>query len=171
MGEWSGHRRFRDRERGDLYVNALRRFIAIESMDVTRPTAERYQRVLEHLLHYLDVVDVAEMLGQGPEILLTSERQFSRENAFFRIFGFDELVCCLPGFIEVGWLLPHPGDARSQVSLVGRLLKRLHRDRLIDMGVIACAYLEAEGAVADARHRLRDPQPPRPRLHVIRGGL
>lgn len=148
----------------------MRRFIAVEAIEVTASTAERYRRVLAHLLHYLDVVDVDDMLGLGPAILLKSERQFSRENAFFRIFGFDELVCCLPGFIEPAWLLPRHRDARTQVSLVGRLLKRLHRDRLIDMGVVACAYLEAEGAVAEARRKLRDPHPSQPTLHLIQGG-
>ena len=161
-----------------MHVTALQRFFAAEGLSVTPSTRERYQRVLAHLLHYLDTVDVAPYLGTGPATLLASERQFVSENAFFRIFGFDELVCCLEGFVEPRHLLPKRGEARSQVRLVEKLLKRLRRDQLIDMPVVACAYFDAEEAVARARRFLAshaaqdmtDDWLERPALRVIPGG-
>lgn len=154
-----------------MYVSALQRFVAEEAFDVTRSTADRYERVLEHLLTFLDEVDVAPHLGTGPATLLASERQFGERGAFFRVFGFDELVVCLAGFVENDWLLPARVDARTQISLTGRLLTRLRRDGLLDMFSVACAFLDTEAAVALARRTVSADATRRPRLRLILGGL
>lgn len=183
MNEWTHHRReLRHADRADLYVTALQRYFAAEAVGKTPATCKRYERVLAHLLRYFDTVDVEQHLGTGPAALLAGERQFVDANAFFRVFGFDELVACLPGFVAADWMLPKRGDSRSQLRLTNQLLARLRRDRLIDMGVVGCAYLESEAAVARARRRLNGGYdhddlddldwPPEPAtLRVIRGGL
>ncbi|HET7326234.1 MAG TPA: hypothetical protein VFJ14_03015 [Nocardioidaceae bacterium] len=120
-------------------------------------TSVRYVRVLEHLARFvaeikLDVV--AHQLGTDCAMLLGSEREFDCGSAFWRVFGYDELVCCLPSFIEDEWLLPQHADARTQVSLTARLLPWMRRRGIIDMSLCACAYWDAEYAVKKARARL-----------------
>lgn len=166
------------RDRAALHVAALRRFIDDEGAARRSRTRHRYHRVLTHLLLYLDTADVEPHLGTGPAVLLAGERRLGSECSFFRIMGFDELVASLPGFVEPEWMLPTRGDARSQLNLTERMLNRLRRDRLIDMGVVACAYWEAQAAVGRARRRLSgyvdEDQDEwfEPRgLRVIRGGL
>lgn len=120
-------------------------------------TSARYIRVLGHLGRFAAEVEldvVARPLGTDCATLLGCEREFGRGGAFWRIFGYDELVCCLPGFIEGEWLLPQRADARTQVSLTARLLPWLRRRGIIDMSLCACAYWDAEYAVKKARARL-----------------
>lgn len=168
MSTWSSRRRYR--LHGSVYVIALQRFVAAEALDVGPRTAERYQRVLDHLLRYLHSINVAPVLGEGPAAILVKERQFGRESAFFRVFGFDELIVCIPGFLEPPWLMSVGADARSQVSLMARLMNRLRRDGLIDMSIVACAYWDAESAVEQARRSLRPVKSGRAQLRLVQGG-
>jgi hypothetical protein len=156
--------------RGAEYTAALQRFFAHEALGVRPATARRYEHVAAHLFRFLDDVDVVRQLGAGPAALLESERQFGRSGAFFRVLGFDELVACLADFVAPEWLLPADVDARTQISLTDRLLKRLQREQLIDMPIVACAYLDTEAAIKAARRHLKDGAPRRPRLRLIPGG-
>ena len=84
--------------------------------------------------------------------LLAAEREFG-PGAFFRVIDFDDLICCLPGFVEPDWLLSMPADRRAQISLTWRLAEFLDRHRLIDRQRVSCAYWDVEGAVRRARQR------------------
>lgn len=156
--------------RGAEYTAALQRFFAHEALEVQPATARRYERVMAHLFTFLDSVDVSNQLGTGPAALLESERQFGRSGAFFRVLGFDELVCCLADFVAPEWLLPADVDARTQISLTSRLLKRLQREQLIEMPIVYCAYLDTQSAIREARRRLKNGERRRPRLRLIPGG-
>lgn len=166
--------------RESAHVLALERFIAEESVGRTSATARRYQRVLVRLLQMLDTLDVASYLGTGPAGLLEVERDFGREGAFFRLFGYDELVCCLPALLEPPWLPQAAGERRTQISIVDRLLRRLRQDHVLDMAVVACAVWEAHAAVRRARDavwvdippdRESSPESAGPRLRLLRGGI
>lgn len=117
-------------------------------------TLRRYARVRDRLTHYLDVEDMAPWLGTHPATLLSAEREFHENGAFWQLFGADELVCALPGFLEPSWMPDGVGEARTQVSLVERLLKYLSRHRLVDWGWLGCAGYEADAAVRQARRQL-----------------
>ncbi|MBK5217524.1 MAG: hypothetical protein JJE02_08065 [Propionibacteriales bacterium] len=127
------------------------RFLEVESHGKSAATKERYQRVVAHLSDFLDEVDVSRDMGTDPAALLESERQFEPKGAFFRLFDATDLVCCLPTFISERWLLGRLTDARTQVSLVGRLIVWLRRNRFVDMYAGGCAVWDAEAAVARAR--------------------
>lgn len=133
----------------------LERFLTDMSRGAAVATEKRYTRILRHLQFFLDQVDVAPHLGTDPAAILEVERDFGRHGAFLRIFGATELVCCLPEFLDERWLPSRPGYARTQISLIGRLLRWLKYHRLIDMSVGACAFWEAEAAVKQARLAMR----------------
>lgn len=145
-------------KRPDLGV-ILEQFLASVSTGKTEATRLRYDRVLQRLDEFMDTADAAPHLGTQLATLLAAEREFDRRGAFARLLGAEELVCCLPGFVADEWLGTDVSDARAQVSLAGRLLVWLRRRQLIDMRVCACAFWEAEGAVALARSRARGSRP------------
>jgi hypothetical protein len=118
------------------------------------PTVRRYARVRDRLTHYLDTADMGGWLGTHPGTVLDAEREFSDRGAFWQLFGPDELVCVLPGFLADPWLSESLGEARTQISLVSRLLSHLSRRQMLDLSVVGCAYWEAEGAVKAARRDL-----------------
>lgn len=126
-------------------------FLADMSHGKTEATRMRYHQSLRHLRYFLDQVDVSPHLGTDPAAILEIERDFGRRGAFLRVFGATELVCCLPEFLEERWLRTRSGEARTQISLIGRMLPWLTRYRLVDMSVGACAFWEAEAAVRQAR--------------------
>lgn len=126
-------------------------FLAAEAAARADATVRRYARVRSRLTHFLDTGDMADWLGTHPATLLSAEREFHERGAFWQLFGPDELVCALPGFLLEPWLPESLGEARTQISLVSRLLSHLSRKRLLDFSVIRCAYWDAEGAVKAAR--------------------
>lgn len=131
-------------------------FFAAQAEGRTGATVRRYARVRGRLTQFLDVGEMAAWLGTHPATLLDAEREFHDRGAFWQLFGPDELVCCLPGFLREPWLPESLGEARTQISLVSRLLRHLSRQRLLDLSVVSCAYWEAEGAVRQARAEVRD---------------
>ncbi len=134
-------------------LETLQTFFADECVGRARGTQARYERVHQHLILYLDEADVSFCLGTHPAALLEAERQFAPGGAFLRLFGFEELVCCIPEFLSDTWLLPGPSDARTQISLIDRMLRWLTANRLFDRYYLGCAYWDAEAAIKRARRR------------------
>lgn len=126
-------------------------FFLGEAMGRAPSTARRYTRVRNRLTHYLDTADLSDWLGTHPATLLAAEREFHEHGAFWQLFGPDELVCCLPGLLLDPWLPDGAGEARTQISLVGRLLTHLSRRKLLDLSIVRCALWDAEAAVVQAR--------------------
>lgn len=140
----------------------LAEFLAQMSVGRRPQTSARYDRVISHLARFAAEVDldvVGRHLGTACASLLGSEREFGPEGSFWRVFGYDELVCCLPAFVQDEWLLGQPAEARTQVSLTGRLLPWMRRRGLIDMSLCGCPYWEAEYAVQQARASLSERMP------------
>ncbi len=129
-------------------------FFSKEATGRADATARRYARVRGRLTHFLDTGEMSGWLGTHPATLLCAEREFHQQGAFWQLFGPDELVCCLPGFLLEPWLPDSLGEARTQISLVSRLLSHLSRQRLLDFTVVRCAYWDAEAAVKQARSDL-----------------
>ena len=129
-------------------------FFAAEASGRTEATVRRYVRVRGRLTHFLDTADMGQWLGTDPGTVLSAEREFHERGAFWHLFGPDELVCVLPGFLQEPWLPDSLGEARTQISLVSRLLSHLSRKRLIDFSLFACAFWDAEAAVKQARIEL-----------------
>ncbi|MEJ7634374.1 hypothetical protein [Aeromicrobium sp.] len=129
-------------------------FFAKEGTGRAGATVRRYARVRDRLQHFLDTGEMADWLGTHPATLLSAEREFHERGAFWQLFGPDELVCVLPGFVREPWMPDSVGEARTQISLVSRLLSHLSRKRLLDFSVVRCAYWEAEAAVKQARSDL-----------------
>ncbi|WP_332662683.1 hypothetical protein [Aeromicrobium sp.] len=126
-------------------------FFAKEASGRAEATVRRYVRVRDRLTQFLDTADMGRWLGTHPATLLEAEREFHELGAFWQLFGPDELVCVLPGFLLEPWMPESLGEARTQISLVSRLLSHLSRKRLLDFSVIRCAYWESEAAVKQAR--------------------
>lgn len=126
-------------------------FFAKEAYGHAEATVRRYARVRHRLTQFLDTGDMADWLGPHPATLLSAEREFHECGAFWQLFGPDELVCVLPGFLIEPWLPEGLGEARTQISLVSRLLSHLSRKRLLDFSVVRRACWDAEAAVKQAR--------------------
>ena len=134
-------------------------FLDEASQDKTVSTRMRYRRIVNRLQYFLDQVDVTPHLGTDPAAMLEVERDFGRRGSFFRVFGATEFVCCLQAFIADPWLPADRVEARTQISLTGRLLRWLDSHRQIDPLIGNCALWEAQAAVKAARSRLtRDVQ-------------
>lgn len=130
-------------------------------------TVRRYLRIRHRLLTFLDTGDMTLGLGSDPATLLEAERQFHDTGAFWTLFGPDELVCCLPSFLHETWWPDSTVEARTQISVTGRLLGHLSRKRLLDWSVARRAYWDAEAAVVQARRDLAR-RPARPdRVHQL----
>lgn len=129
-------------------------FLTEISKGKTETTRQRYGRVMVRMRQFLDTVDVTPHLGTDPASLLEIERDFGRHDAFLRVFDATELVCCLPEFVGDALLPSHGLDARTQVSVIGRLLPWLARHQLVDMCVGRGAFWDAQIAVKQARQRL-----------------
>ncbi|MBC7630611.1 hypothetical protein [Aeromicrobium sp.] len=126
-------------------------FISEEGSTRTATTTRRYERMRARLTYFLDTADMADSLGAQNATLLEAEREFHEQGAFWQVFGPDELVCCLPAFLADPWIPGSVVQARTQISLTGRLLTYLSRRRLLDFSLVRCAFLEAEAAVVQAR--------------------
>lgn len=126
-------------------------FFAKEARGRAEATVRRYARVRDRLTQFLDTADMSRWLGTDPATLLAAEREFHELGAFWQLFGPDELVCVLPGFLLEPWMPESHGEGRTQISLVSRLLSHLSRKRLLDFSVVRCAYWESEAAVKQAR--------------------
>jgi len=135
-------------------------FVAMAQESVNDVTAARYARVHRQLLRFLDEADFALCLGTGVAMLLEAERELGGPGAFFRLLGFDELVCCLPEFVAESWLLPGRPDASSQIDLSERLMRWLRLHGYLDMGLSGCILWDAEEAMARARRRAETPDLP-----------
>lgn len=131
-------------------------FFRAEAEGKSAATVRRYARVRVRLMSFLDTGDMSLGLGTHPAALLEAERQFHDTGAFWSLFGPDELVCCLPSFLHENWLPESVGEARTQISLVARLLASLSRHRDFDWQATACAWYDAEAAVKRARRELAD---------------
>ena len=132
-------------------------FFTSEAEGRSVATVRRYHRVRARLYDFLDTADMTLGLGADPAALLEAERQFHVSGAFWTLYGVDELASCLPSFVHETWLPTSTGEARTQISLVGRLLPRLGP---------AGGLAGAEDAVARARRELAarppvDDTPPR----------
>jgi hypothetical protein len=117
-------------------------------------TVRRYGRVRSRLYAFLDTGDMTLGLGSDPASLLDAERQFHDGGAFWHLFGPDELVCCLPSFLHETWLPEPVQEARTQITVVARLLTFLGRSGEMDWQGVRCAFWEAEAAVKRARREL-----------------
>ncbi|MGJ9412555.1 hypothetical protein ACHAAC_07570 [Aeromicrobium sp. CF4.19] len=109
-------------------VDVLVRLVAAEGEGRPPSTVRRYERVLAHLLLFLDHVDVQPQLGVEAAAALAAERDVGREGAFFRVLGLDDLMACLPVFLQPGWLAVRSVERRTQVSLVARLVRALQAE-------------------------------------------
>lgn len=138
-----------------LRIEALQAFFTEACSGRSPAIRRRYERVRAHLMRYLEVADVSRSLGTAPAALLEGERQFARDGAFLRLFGFEELICCIPDFLSESWMMPVRADARAQISLSERMLRWLSRNRLFDWQIASCVYWDAETALKQARARLR----------------
>lgn len=132
-------------------VESFKRHVGAGRHEVTQ---RRYQRVFEHLHDYLDSGDADFWLGTEATGLLACEREFEPHRALARMYSIDELVCTLPGFVAPAWLMPKPGDARSQVSLIDRLVRTGLVRGLMDEGILNCAVHDCHRAIRDARAEL-----------------
>ncbi|MET0931626.1 MAG: hypothetical protein ABWX74_19045 [Aeromicrobium sp.] len=128
-------------------------FFQAEAEGKSAATVRRYARVRERLTAFLDTGDMSLGLGTHMAALLESERQFHDSGAFWTLFGPAELVGCLPSFLHETWLPGQVAEARTQISLVGRLLTVLRQGH-IDRRLTQCAVYDAEAAVARARRDL-----------------
>ena len=122
-------------------------FFAAQAEGRATATVRRYARVRLRLYDFLDTADMTLGLGSTPATVLEAERQFHPSGAFWVLFGADELACCLPSFVHETWLPRGLGEARTQISLVGRLLPLLGS---------SCARYEAADALARARRQLAE---------------
>ncbi|WP_156464635.1 hypothetical protein [Aeromicrobium sp. Root495] len=154
---------------GPARVAALAGFFEAEGFSRTPPTRARYARVESRLHEFLDDVDVAPFIGTGPAALLVAERERERAGAFLRIFGFDELVCCLEGFLLDPWLPVHAGERRTQISLAKRLLEHMRLQGWFDQMIVSCAYYDTKNAIERARREAVGRRPvPRARVDGLR---
>ncbi|MGA8988210.1 hypothetical protein [Aeromicrobium sp.] len=126
-------------------------FFGAEAAGRSTPTERRYVRVRGRLTHYLDTAELGAGLGSQQATLLSAEREFHDRGAFWLLFGPDELVSVLPGFLLAPWLPAGLGESRTQISLVSRLLKHLVRHQLLDRSLTGGTYRDAEAAVGKAR--------------------
>jgi hypothetical protein len=113
-------------------------------------TVRRYARVRDRLTHFLDTAEMAFDLGVSEMTLLEAEREFHEHGAFWLIYGPQELVTCLPGFISEPWLAGSAAEARVQISVVSRLVASLHKAGLIT----TAAHADSVRAVDYARRQL-----------------
>lgn len=143
-------------------------FFRAEAEGKTPAVVRRYARVRERLTAFLDTGDMSLGLGTNLVSLLESERQFHDTGAFWTLFGPGELVCCLPSFLHETWLPAGTAEARSQISLVNRLLTSMSRAHQFDWPSTACAFYEARAAVDQARRDLagRASRPHEDRHHL-----
>ena len=79
-------------------------FFAKEASGRAEATVRRYGRVRDRLTQFLDTGEMSPWLGTHPGTLLSAEREFHDNGAFWQLFGPDELVCVLPGFLLEPWL-------------------------------------------------------------------
>jgi hypothetical protein len=113
-------------------------------------TTRRYARTRHRLTYFLDTADMSFDLGPGSATLLDAEREFHPHGAFWLLYGPDELVACLPGFVSEPWLPEAITESRVQISVASRLIDELARAG----EVTAAAAAEAGRAMTYARHQL-----------------
>ncbi|MCW2750634.1 MAG: hypothetical protein JWR83_1744 [Aeromicrobium sp.] len=113
-------------------------------------TVRRYARVRDQLTHFLDTAEMSFDLGVGPATLLEAEREFHEHGAFWLIYGPEELVACLPGFISQPWLPDSAAGARVQISVIVRLVDSLGRAGTVSPAAIA----DVKRAITYERHQL-----------------
>ncbi|AXT85418.1 hypothetical protein C6I20_09605 [Aeromicrobium sp. A1-2] len=126
-------------------------FFIAEAADRAIPTVRRYVRVRGRLTYFLDTAEMGDWLGAQSATLLSAEREFHDRGAFWQLFGPNELMCVIPGFLRPPWLPEGLGESRTQISLMSRLLSHLSRQQLLDLSVFRCAYWDAEAAIKQAR--------------------
>ena len=115
-------------------------------------TAQRYTRVRTQLQLFLEA-DGWEFLTPDAAALLELERAFTPRNGFGRLFGAEDLLYALHGFLGPRWLLPGVQDRRTQVSLTRRLVQWLCSASLVDRAWHADAV---RGVLAAAESARRD---------------
>lgn len=153
-------------------------FFERESADKSDPTRSRYCRVQQQLARFVDQGDMSRSLDAHENAVLAGARRNGR--GFLDVFGLEELVVCLPRFVDHDWLLEQTTDARAQVMIVGKLITWLDETGHLDHELLGCALYEAQAAVRGAKELLRPSsiveQPTaefgssRPALTLIRGG-
>jgi len=132
---------------------AIRGFIAAEAAPLSPATTARYERVVEALFEFLEVVDVRHRFG--PEIArhLAVERDRRGEGAFLPALGFASLLRVLPEFLDDPWLPPQGAQRASHRVVVERLLLFLRRRELVDSAVLRHEFSRVRKAIGTARAR------------------
>ena len=129
-------------------------FFRAEARGRSPATVRRHARVRQRLMDFLDLADLAPCLGTEPATLVELERQLCPQGAFWSGLGADELVCCLVGFVQAPWLPRSVAEARTQISLTGRLLTHLEGRGVLDLRLVGCVLRDTEVALQRAREDL-----------------
>ncbi|MFI5428244.1 hypothetical protein [Aeromicrobium sp. UC242_57] len=127
----------------------------------------------QHLHGFLAEGDMAGLLTPHESARLSDGRNSGRH--FLDVLTFDQLVVCLPRFVEPPWLMAPPADARApdrvgrSAHQVARRLRSPGRRRML-------VPREASAAVRKAQQRRgRGSRSPadesRARLTLLQGGL
>ncbi|MBG6226115.1 hypothetical protein IWX63_002702 [Arthrobacter sp. CAN_A2] len=114
-------------------VNAdiiLRRFFAASGHTRHPASLLRYERVQDHLRHYLEHI-AADGLAVGDRELLALERQFGTEDPYVGVMGARQLLHALPEFLAAPQLLPDFHDRLAQISVASRLAQWLCSRQLV----------------------------------------
>ncbi|MBP3035066.1 hypothetical protein J2M53_02195 [Arthrobacter sp. zg-ZUI100] len=125
-------------------------FFIMSSVGKQSATAARYGRVEARLRQYLET-EGWRYLAQDDRDLLGLECAFNPHNAFARLFGAEDLLYTLGGFLEPDWLLPGLQDRRTQISLIPRLVQWLCNCHLLDPRRDRIAIHSTRAAAARAR--------------------
>lgn len=132
----------------------LTRYFSASSAGKHPATAERYERVLQHLHLFLEKEGDA-TISADAAALLALERQFEKHNAFARILGAEQLIFALPRFLSRDWLLSDFHDRLAQISLVSRLVQWLCTRELVDSRWHRHAVMQTRAAAEKARRLVR----------------
>lgn len=138
----------------------LASFLTASSSGKQAATIARYQRIDAQLRRYLEAAGHRALEDEGVQ-LLAMERSFQLQGACARIMRAEDLVYALAAFLYDPWLLPEPGDRRTQISQTARLAQWVCSRGLVDSAENACAMIDFRIAADNARNNyIRDPRIP-----------
>lgn len=137
----------------------LASFLAASSSGKQPATIARYQRIDAQLRRYLEVAGHRTLHKDGVH-LLVMERSFQLQGACARIMRAEDLLYALASFLYDPWLLPEPGDRRTQISQTARLTQWICSRGLVNSAAHSCALIDIRIAADNARNNYtRDPRP------------